>query len=122
MGIKQYGYWYLNSKGERIVKTVFAGVTRDSLTFEQIVSMLNGAEITVQNKDRFFKSLNKLTIQIKSTQTIIKQNTNKKLVNNEYLPIHIYYGVEVDNLFINLLVSVLKSYTLLVKNLKQSFK
>ena len=61
--------------------------------------MLNGAELTVQNKDRFFKSLNKLTIQIKSTQTTIKQNNDKKLVNNEYIPLYIYYDKSVKNEF-----------------------
>lgn len=93
------GILILASKGEKVVKTVFAGVTRDSLTYEQIVSMLNGAELTVQNKDRFFKSLNKLTIQIKSTQTTIKQNNDKKLVNNEYIPLYIYYDKSVKNVF-----------------------
>ena len=36
VGPKKYGYWYYDKDGNRIEKSVFAGVPRNSLTFEEI--------------------------------------------------------------------------------------
>lgn len=89
LGIKQYGFQYTDTNGITITKSVFAGVKRNTLSFEQLILLLNGGEITITNKDRFFNSLTKLNIHIKDVETTIKQNINKELVNNEYLPINI---------------------------------
>lgn len=89
LGIKQYAYQYLNSEGNLTTRTVFAGVSRDSLTFEQFEQLLNGVELKIINKNRFYKSLTTFNIRIKDSEAIIKQNTLKPLVNNEYLPVNI---------------------------------
>ena len=86
LGIKQYGYWYIDKKGNKIVKSVFAGVKRNSFTFEQVLNLKDGANIVVRNNDRFFKSLTKFTVEIKPSITTVKQNIHKKLVNNLYIP------------------------------------
>lgn len=91
LGLKQYGYQYLNKDGNLITKTVFAGIQRDSLSFDQIESLLNGAELKIDNGNRFYRSLTNLNIKIKPITTTIKQNIDKKLVNNEYLPKNIEF-------------------------------
>ena len=68
---------------------MFAGVKRNSLVFEDFESMLNGNEIKINTGNRFIRSMTKLNIQIKPTTIIIKQNNDKKLVNNEYIPLDI---------------------------------
>lgn len=40
LGIKQYGYWYLDKNGNRIEQSVFSGVTRNSVSFNEIESLL----------------------------------------------------------------------------------
>ena len=89
LGIKQYGFKYLDENGNEITKSVFAGVKRNSLVFEDFESMLNGGEIKINTGNRFIRSMTKLSIQIKPSTIIIKQNTDKKLVNNEYIPLNI---------------------------------
>ena len=89
LGIKQYGFQYLDKDGKLIDKSVFAGIKRDSLSFEQVTKLLNGETLNIDNGDRFFRSMSKLNIQVKPSIVTIKQNNNKKLVNNEYLPINI---------------------------------
>ena len=39
LGIKQYGFWYTDVNGSRIEKSVWAGVTRNSLSFNDIISL-----------------------------------------------------------------------------------
>ena len=87
LGIKQYGYWYLDESGNRIERSVFAGVKRNSLTFEEIANLFNGKVITKTANSRFFRSLTKLNIRIKDVNTQIVFKPNKMLVNNLYLPI-----------------------------------
>ena len=83
LGVKQYGYQYIDNNNNIVTKTVFAGITRDSLTYDNIKHLLSGGEITIKNKDRFIRTLSKFTIHIRESVTIIKQNNNKKLVNNK---------------------------------------
>lgn len=40
LGVKQYGYYYYDKNGNRIEKSTFSGVTRDSLSFEEITLLL----------------------------------------------------------------------------------
>ena len=39
LGIKKYGYQYLDKDGNLITKSVFAGIERDSLTWEEIIKL-----------------------------------------------------------------------------------
>ena len=68
---------------------MFAGVKRNSLSYDQIIQLLNGGEIKVTNKDRFFRSMTSFNVKIKDSVGIIKQNADKELVNNEYIPKHV---------------------------------
>jgi hypothetical protein len=89
LGIKQYGYCYLNSNGDRIEKSVFAGVTRDSLSFQEITDIFKGKTIVKSIINRFFRSMNDLSVNIKDITIKVSFKPNKQLINNNYLPIKI---------------------------------
>jgi hypothetical protein len=92
VGPKKYGYWYIDKDGNRIEKSVFAGVPRNSLTFNQIKAIFNGEIVTINVDNRFFKSFKNLNIDIKNTFITIKNTNDKTLLNNEYFPIKINNG------------------------------
>lgn len=89
LGIKQYGYYYFDSKGDRIEKSVFAGIIRDSVSFKEIKDIFNGETVTKDILVRFYKSFKTLNIKINPTKVSIKFNSNKKLVNNKSVPIKV---------------------------------
>jgi hypothetical protein len=53
----QYAYKYIDRKGNLVIKTVFSGITRDSLTWDEILILANIAEREVQLKKRFMINL-----------------------------------------------------------------
>lgn len=95
LGPKKYGYWYLDETGNKVEKSVFAGVPRDSLTFNEIKTISVGNVITKNISNRFFKDFSTLDIDIKNTFITIKNTSEKTLVNNEYLPLVInkYFSI-----------------------------
>jgi hypothetical protein len=82
LGIKQYGYWYLNQDGIRIEKSVIAGVKRDSIKFKDIKNIFEGEIITQTTNNSFFKNINKLEIQVKDISTSISFKPYKALDSN----------------------------------------
>ena len=90
IAIKQLGYWFYDEKGDRVEKSVFAGVARDSLSFDQIKKLQNGETITVKSPDRFFKSILTLNIQMFNYDINIVKTNAKQLINNKYLPLNIF--------------------------------
>jgi hypothetical protein len=113
---KQYGY-YINENGIRKEFSVFSGVPRNSLTFQEVMDIFNGKIISKNISNRFFKSFNTLNIDIKNTKITIKNNKHKILVNNEYLSPIINQGH--NNLFIILFN---KFKNLIIKNIKKYLK
>jgi hypothetical protein len=91
LGIKQYGYYYYdkNNNNNKVEKSVFAGVTRDSLKIKEIEEIFNGKTIEKFVDVRFYKSFCNLDISIKSSKITIKMNNKKKLINNNYIPLFI---------------------------------
>ena len=114
LGIKQYGYWYLDHEGNRVEKSVFAGVNRDSLTFNEVKDLFNGGVITKYIPVRFFKSLRGLSIKIKPTKLTICKQSDKLLINNNYIPKTITNN---NNLFSKL--NIFKTY---INRVLKSFK
>lgn len=51
LGIKQYGYKYFDNN-KLIEKSVFAGVSRDSLTFNDVKNIFNGKVLEINNNKR----------------------------------------------------------------------
>lgn len=89
LGIKKYGYYYYDENNNYVSRSVFAGYTRDGLTFDEVKRIALGEEITKELPIRFYKSFRTLDINISSCKTTINASTSKKLVNNQYLPLHI---------------------------------
>lgn len=83
-GIKQYAY--INDKDE--VTTVFAGVPRNSLTWEAIEELQKNKKIVKSIPNQFTKSIQTLQIFIKTDKKVeIKFSPEKKLMNNEFIAI-----------------------------------
>jgi hypothetical protein len=72
LGIKQYGYTY-EENNQLVEKSVFAGVARNSLTYQDILNLKNGGSIQSKNKLRFYKSFQTLNIKIKEVTVKIKK-------------------------------------------------
>jgi hypothetical protein len=89
LGVKKYGYQYEDKQGNLITKTVFAGIPRDSLTFDEIIKLSKGETLVKEIPLRFYKSLKNLSIIIKSTHVTISRSIDKLLVNNKYIPLNI---------------------------------
>lgn len=89
LGIKKYGYQYLDKNNNLISKSVFAGIQRDSLPFDDIVKLSQGFSLVKEIPLRFYKSLINLSIKIDSTHISISRSLDKPLFNNKYLPLHI---------------------------------
>jgi hypothetical protein len=73
-----------------IERSVFAGVKRNSLSFNTVSSIFNGETIIIKNSSRFYRSFKDLVIKIKPSKIAIQMNHDKKLVNNKYIPLNIY--------------------------------
>jgi hypothetical protein len=95
LGIKKYGYQYLDRNNNLISKSVFAGIQRDSLTFDEIIKLGNGETFVKEVPLRFYKSLINLSIKIDSTHLTISRSLDKPLLNNKYLPLHLELKTEV---------------------------
>lgn len=119
LGIKQYGYSYHDTSGQVFEKSVFAGVTRDSLSFKEIQRIYNGETLFKETSDRFFKSLKFLSVKIKPSHTNIVRSCDKKFVDNEYLPIKIdLLTVESSklNTFLRIILRSLKNVIFKIRN------
>jgi hypothetical protein len=86
LGIKQYGYWYYDNNNNKIEKSVFAGIERDTIPFNDIIKIFNGDTLYRDIPTRYFKSLNNLNISIKPIKLTLKRNYEKKIISNNYLP------------------------------------
>jgi len=79
LGIKKYGY--IDSDDN--IHSIFSGVERNSLTWNEIEQIANGFTIIKQSPIKFFKNFNTLNINIKNDlNTSIIFNPSKKIFNN----------------------------------------
>lgn len=91
LGIKKYGFWvYDKNTKDRKEFSVFAGITRNSIPFSDIIKLFNGQILTKEVPIRFYRKFNDLSIKIKSIKVSLRFNPDKTLINNEYLPKNIY--------------------------------
>lgn len=86
LGIKKYGYWYLDKNGNKIEKSTIAGIPRNTVSWNELKDLVNGKTITRSIKNSFYHDFNNLNINIKSHKISITFNPDKKLINNEYQP------------------------------------
>jgi hypothetical protein len=94
LGIKQYGYTYRDMVNGNIYQyinnSVFAGVPRDTITWPEVKALFSGKTIKKEIPLRFYKSFKDLSINIKSNINLVLTRSNdKKLVNNQYIPMSI---------------------------------
>jgi hypothetical protein len=114
LGIKKYGYLDSNNN----IHSVFSGVERNSLTWNEIEQISKGIIIVKPSPAKFFKNLANLNINIKnSLTTSIIFNPRKKLFNNKYLAIKINFKflITIDyylNLLKNKIVYFIKKYNI----------
>lgn len=117
MGIKQYGYYY-EKDSQIIEKSVYAGVERDTLSFQDILNISNGDILDSTAKSRFYKSIANLKISIKDVKTSIQINSSKELIDNKYYPVHISYVEDVNKSgeqLHEMLQTIDKSYNKIIK-------
>ena len=86
--IKKYGYKY-SDNNQIIERSVIAGVPRDTISFQEVLDIFKGKIISKIIHNRFHKSFTDLSISIQSDNLTIKNNYNKVLVDNHYLPLHL---------------------------------
>jgi len=113
LGVKNYGYEYKDKQGNLHNKSVFSGVERDSLNFNEIIKLSLGETLLKDTKPRFIRDFSDFSLKIKPNKMKIQKSNAKQLVNNKYIPLHI-------NNF-----NKLKPYSFvseIVKKLKQIFK
>jgi len=86
LGIKKYGY--IDDKNT--THSVFSGIARNSLTWNEIVDISKGITIEKESPARFFKNISSLNINIKNQlKTSILFKPGKPFFNNKYLPLTI---------------------------------
>ena len=68
---------------------MFAGVSRNSLSFEDIQHLASGGSIERSDIVRFHKSIQTLDIKIRETSLTVKASADKPLIGNKYIPLHI---------------------------------
>lgn len=84
LGIKKYGYVDTDNN----VHSIFSGVERNSLSWNEIEQIADGFTLVKTSPIRFYKNFDNLNIIIKNQlKTSIIFNTRKKIFNNKYLPI-----------------------------------
>lgn len=108
IGLKKYGLRVIDNEGNIKDSSTFAGVPKDSLTFDEVNQIHEGTNLVKNLKDRFNKSFNSLNIKTQSNVKIeISNKRDKQLVNNDYLPqtVNLLEKQEFDSKLINKLVS-----------------
>jgi hypothetical protein len=114
LGIKKYGYIDNNDK----IHSIFSGVERNSLTWNEIEDIANGFSIVKTSSVKIFKSFNNLNITIKNNlKTSIEFKTRKSIINNKYLPIKLNIRIFVKfnyylKVIINKIILVIRKYNL----------
>jgi len=71
LGIKNYVYQYTNTNGETITKSVFAGVEKDSVSWNEVELLIKGESIKKNIERRFFRNMKTLDISIKPTKLLL---------------------------------------------------
>lgn len=114
LGIKKYGYMDNLDK----IHSVFSGVEKNSLTWNEIEDIAKGLTIEKEAPPRFFKDLKSLNINIKTQlKTSIQFKPRKTLLNNKFLPIkiNIKFLIKIDfylKILKNRIINLINKYNL----------
>nr|YP_010165715.1 hypothetical protein K8L25_mgp05 [Lactarius trivialis]QRN74287.1 hypothetical protein [Lactarius trivialis] len=114
LGIKKYGY--IDQNG--LVHSVFSGVERNSLTWDEIERIADGNIIEKNSPAKFYKNIDNLNINIKDQLKLsIQFKTSKNLVGNTYRTrfIHFDFLMQVDfylQIIKNRIINLINKYQL----------
>jgi hypothetical protein len=90
IGIKKYGLSVTDKDGINHSLSTFAGVEKNTLTFNEVLRINKGEIIEKGVKDRFMKSFTTLDIKTQKDLHIkINNNRDKLLIKNDYRPLTI---------------------------------
>lgn len=99
-GVKKYAY--IDQQGS--IKTIFSGVPRNSLTWEEVLRLANHETVRKMLPIQFHKTIERLEISFKLNKYVnVKWLSNKKLVDNKYQHIHIN---EMDNSYLDTIKNI----------------
>jgi hypothetical protein len=88
VGGKKYGLSVTDCNGIKHELSTFAGVPKNSLTFDDVIKIHNGEIMVRKIENRFVKSFENLIIRNQKAFEIRSSNKrDKKLINNFYIPL-----------------------------------
>jgi hypothetical protein len=117
LGNKKYAYQFIDKKGKLQTNTVFAGIKRDFLTWEQFEDMSNSKTIEVKLPNVFTHNFKSLSISINERVLKIKKSDSKILLNNKYYPKHIIDFYDFKTSESNTLKKLYFNFIILIKNI-----
>ena len=86
LGIKRY----LLDLGEgSATKSVWAGVPKNKLSLDDFKALSSGSKLVREYDNTFFKSMQDMTITIKSRSITLEVNCDKPLMDGEYTPLNV---------------------------------
>lgn len=119
LGLKQYGYSFIGNKGLE-ERSVFRGVTRNSLSLKDINHLGKGGSLVRSIKGRFKRDFAKFQITITDATLTITATRDKVIEGNNYLPPHIELKEASKSLLLRGGVGLLKGlFKLFVYHLSQ---
>ena len=102
LGSKKYGYQIKLDDGSMSDHSVFAGITRHSLKFNEIERLAKGEIVYKTKLIQFNRDIEQLKIQIKENLPVqLKKSSNKELIDNNYINPHIHHYKLKQTFFVN---------------------
>jgi hypothetical protein len=87
VGLKKYGLIVTDKDGAKHESSTFAGVPKDTLSFDEVNRIHNGENLVRKLKDRFSKSFSDMSIKTQSNVTLeVSNKRDKVLIGNDYTP------------------------------------
>jgi hypothetical protein len=98
---KKYGY-QVKIDADIIDNSVFSGIERDSLTFDELLQIRDGAKLKRGVPTRFKKSIVDMNIVNQNLELTLSKTHHKTLVDNDFIPITIANNVNTNSIINNI--------------------
>lgn len=109
-GVKKYAY--IDNNGR--VVSVFSGLTRNSLTWKEILQLANGETLYKEIPKQFNKSISKLEISIRPKWVHVKFTADKTLLGIDIHSVNTSYLSKLSRNFISKII-IIKSFVCIDK-------
>lgn len=117
LGNKKYAFQYLDDKGILNTKTVFSGISKKKLNWEDFEKMSKGEIINVTMPNVFTHNFKELSISLNERILNIRKSDSKLLINNKYFPKNIIMGFpNYKTLIIHIVDKLFRRFNLLNNN------